>query len=831
MNKNECRPLNITFIYRSPNSSDENTQRLADLISSCERNSLIFGDFNLPNISFHDNNPDVKSKPISDATSAVFLSSLIDFPTHVRGNCLDLALADEEARQKVINVENIGNLGNSDHAIIKIELLCSANFNCSSEQVRDWRRGDEMGLIDHLKSIDFLEKFQGKNVSEAWAVFKETIEDALNRYIPFAPRRKKGNPLWLTRHVKNLINRKQRSWKKFSKSRSPADFEKYKLAEGICKKGVSNAKRSFEKKLAKSGNTRPFASYVKTKIKNISSVGPLKVNDNLVSDSADMANILNKFFVSVFTQEPPGPPPAPTPLPFRTPLSTISFSPRQVQKKLEALRPNSAPGPDKITPRLLKANAESMSVPLTWLFNKSLAEGAIPPDWKLANVTPIFKKGSKCAPSNYRPVSLTSSPCRIMESCMRDAITDHLTKNALIKDTQHGFMRRKSCTTNLLHFLERLTRELDAGNPIDVVYLDFAKAFDKVPHRRLLAKLQAHGIHGQVLSWFEEWLRDRRQRTVLNGEASEWEPVASGVPQGSVLGPLAFVVFINDLDDETDKISICSKFADDTKCGQVIKSDNDVVILQECLDNLVNWADKWGMQFNIAKCKVMHIGRNNNDATYTMRGTVLDATTAERDIGVKVDNGLRPTQQCKEAANRANNVLYQLTKAFHYRDRRTFVQLYKQYVRPHLEFAVPAWSPWTAQDKEILEAVQRKAVRMVSGLASSDYEGRLRELNLLSLEQRRENLDLIQTFKIVRKFDDVDPTTWFQLVGDNPARVTRHTSDPMNIVHPTSRLDIRKNFFSNRVVTKWNEIPSEIKMASSISAFKSYINEVTTSIN
>ena len=824
MHKNECRPLNITFVYRSPNSSDENTQRLADLISSCEKNSLIFGDFNLPNIAFLDNNSDAKSKPISDATSAVFLSSLIDFPTHVRGNCLDLALADEEARQKVINVENIGNLGNSDHAIIKIELLFSANFNSSSEQVRDWRRGDEIGLTDHLKSVDFLEKFQGKNVSEAWTVFKETIEVALNRYIPLAPRRKKGNPLWLTRHVKNLINRKQRSWKKFSKSRSPADFEKYKLAEGICKKGVSNAKRSFEKKLAKSGNTRPFASYVKAKIKNISSVGPLKVNDSLVSNNADMANILNKFFVSVFTREPPGPPPAPTPLPFHTPLSTITFSPYKVQKKLEALKPNSAPGPDKITPRFLKANAKSMSVPLAWLFNKSLAEGAIPPDWKLANVTPIFKKGSKCAPSNYRPVSLTSSPCRIMESCMRDAITDHLTNNALIKDTQHGFMRRKSCTTNLLHFLEKLTKELDAGNPIDVVYLDFAKAFDKVPHRRLLAKLQAHGIHGHVLSWFEEWLRDRQQRTVLNGEASEWEPVASGVPQGSVLGPLAFVVFINDLDDEADNVSICSKFADDTKCGQVIKCDSDVKILQDCLDNLVSWADKWGMEFNVTKCKVMHIGRNNNGATYSMRGTVLNTTAAERDIGVKVDNGLRPTQQCKEAANRANNVLYQLTKAFHYRDRRTFVQLYKQYARPHLEFAVPAWSPWTAQDKDILEAVQRKAVRMVSGLAASDYDGRLRELNLLSLEQRRENLDLVQTFKIIRKFDDVDSTTWFQLVGDNPARVTRHTSDPMNIVQSNSRLDIRKNFFSNRVATKWNEIPSDIKMANSISAFKSYVN-------
>ena len=744
----------------------------------------------------------------------------------MRGNRLDLALADEELKQKVINVENIGNLGNSDHAIIKIELLFSAKFNSSTEKVRDWRKGDEIGLVNYLKLVDFARLFQGKNVSAAWDVFKETIEEAIDRYIPLKVRRSKGRPPWLTSRVKNLINRKQRYWKKFSKSRSPEDFENYKLAEGLCKRGVSAAKRAFERKLAKSGNTRPFTSYIKSKIKCVSSVGPLKVDNVLVTKNDEMANILNKFFVSVFTKEPPGTPPAPEPLAYQEPLLDIAFTPSKVKRKLEALRPNSAPGPDKITPRFLKLSLDSMSAALSLLFNMSMVEGAIPADWKLANVTPIFKKGSKCSPSNYRPVSLTSSPCRIMESCMRDAITEHLTNNAIINPSQHGFMRKKSCTTNLLHFLERLTSEVDAGNPVDVVYLDFAKAFDKVPHKRLLAKLHAHGVQGRVLSWFKEWLDDRKQRIVLNCEVSDWESVASGVPQGSVLGPLAFIVYINDLDDETIHVSICSKFADDTKCGQVIRSPGDVVTLQKCLDNLVDWSNRWGMQFNVSKCKVMHVGRNNDHATYTMGGTNLSTTEAERDIGVKVCSNLKPTQQCTEAANRANFVLFQLTKAFHYRDRHTFVQLYKQYVRPHLEFAVPAWSPWTAQDKNTLENVQRRAVRMVSGLSSVDYEDRLKELNLLSLEKRREKFDLVQVFKIIRQKDDVDPSTWFKLVGDHPTRVTRHTNDALNIIPPSSRLDLRKNFFSHRVVDLWNKVPSEVKRASTIRYFKNYVDDV-----
>ena len=194
-----------------------------------------------------------------------------------------------------------------------------------------------------------------------------------------------------------------------------------------------------------------------------------------------------------------------------------------------------------------------------------MEEGSVPEDWRVANVTPIFKKGAKGDPGNYRPVSLTSVPCRIMEACLKDNIVDHLSRNKLIKDSQHGFMKKKSCTTNLLHFLEVMTTAHEQQKPMDVVYLDFAKAFDKVPHRRLVEKLKAHSLGGQVLSWIKSWLADLKQRVVPNGQASDWERVQSGVPLGSVLGPLAFVVFINDLDEETEGITITNKFADDTK--------------------------------------------------------------------------------------------------------------------------------------------------------------------------------------------------------------------------------------------------------------------------
>jgi hypothetical protein len=225
------------------------------------------------------------------------------------------------------------------------------------------------------------------------------------------------------------------------------------------------------------------------------------------------------------------------------------------------------------------------------------------------------------------------------------------------------------------------------------------------------------------------------------------------------------------------------------------------------------------MSFNVGKCKVMHVGPRNPGYEYSMGGTVLKTTVEERDIGVTVSSSLKPGAQCKKAARTASAVLGQVSRAFHYRDRFTFVNLYKQYVRPHLEFAVQAWSPWTHQDKEELERVQKKAVGMVSGLSGTTYEEKLIELNLTTLEERRHQADMLQVYKILTEKDRVDKRTWFQMAGEGPAR-TRQAAGAMNLYKPRTRLDVRSNFFSVRTVDSWNSLPEEIKMARSVGHFK-----------
>ena len=315
------------------------------------------------------------------------------------------------------------------------------------------------------------------------------------------------------------------------------------------------------------------------------------------------------------------------------------------------------------------------------IFNRSVTYTEIPDDWKTANIVPIFKKGNKSDVGNYRPISLTSLICKILEKLIHTTVEDHLEHNNLIKETQHGFRHGKSCLTNLLEFLNYVTDTVDKNEDIDIAYLDFSKAFDKVPHRRLIYKLESYGISGYLMKWIREWLSDRKQRVVLNGYKSEWKTVTSGVPQGSVLGPLLFIVYINDIDIGINgKIS---KFADDTKLAN-IASLSGCQKMQNDLDKLVAWADKWQMEFNYSKCKVMHVGHKNIEFSYSMDGQWINDVDEEKDLGVIISKDLKASRQCLAARNKAMKMLRLINRNVSYKSKEVNTKLYNSYVRPHI---------------------------------------------------------------------------------------------------------------------------------------------------
>jgi len=276
---------------------------------------------------------------------------------------------------------------------------------------------------------------------------------------------------------------------------------------------------------------------------------------------------------------------------------------------------------------ILREAADPLSAILARIFRYSLDIGQLPTDWKAGDVVPIFKKGDKQSPANYRPVSLTSVLCKVMEAIIRDRLMDHMIVTGQLHNAQHGFRPKRSCSSQLLATLEEWSRAVENDDPVDVIYCDFAKAFDSVPHKRLLRKLQDCGVGGRLLRWVEAFLTDRRQRVVLNGVKSAWASVISGVPQGSVLGPLLFVIFVNDLPDVVN--SSVQLFADDTKIYGPVSHASGVESLQSDLDALVRWSARWQLPFNIAKCHSLHIGPGNSRNVYAM-GSVMLAQTLWR---------------------------------------------------------------------------------------------------------------------------------------------------------------------------------------------------------
>ena len=256
--------------------------------------------------------------------------------------------------------------------------------------------------------------------------------------------------------------------------------------------------------------------------------------------------------------------------------------------------------------------ANELAVPISSLLNRCFDQGKLPQDWKTANVSCIFKKGIKTEPGNYRPVSLTCVLCKLAESYVKQAIYTFLEERDIFTDSQHGFRKARSCVTQLIQVTEALSNSLDNGEDVDLIYLDFQKAFDKVPHLRLLNKLKGFGISGKIHNFITDFLTDRKQRVVVNGSPSTWSSVKSGIPQGSILGPLLFILFINDLPD--GMLNDCKMFADDTKLY-----GKPGVSLQDDLDKAVEWAKTWQMKFNAGKCTVLHMGKNNPKNTYFMK--------------------------------------------------------------------------------------------------------------------------------------------------------------------------------------------------------------------
>ena len=600
------------------------------------------------------------------------------------------------------------------------------------------------------------------------------------------------------------------------------------MARARVSKHIRQQKRQKEMDIAKNIKTNPktFYQYITSKSTKKDKIPDLiKPDGTKTKNDTEKSSLLNDFFCSVFTNENcSSMPQMSSKVTSENCIDSTSVSVEEMSTILRNLKPNKSPGTDEIHPHLLKECASSLAKPLKLLFDMSMKLNQIPQEWKKAEIRPIYKKkGSKTDPSNYRPISLTSVVCKVFEKIVKNQLCNHLINNQLLSPHQFGFIPGRNTNTQLLVTIKEWQKNLDNGIPTDVVYLDFRKAFDTVPHNRLLFKLSKYGIQGNLLLWIKDFLSNRTQYVKINNSKSAEQQVTSGVPQGSVLGPMLFIYFINDLPDIS---TVPTKiYADDTKAYTAIKSDDDRVKLQTSIDHMYNWTQSWLLNFNQSKCQVLHIGDNNPKFKYYIgegdNRTELSTTSIEKDLGVLVDNDLNFENHIDYAIKKSSSKKAQILRNFSYRSKKVLVPLFKTLVRPIIEYANCVWDPSLKTQINLLEAVQRKFTKHILEVKNLPYEERLKKLELPSLEYRRFRGDMIQVYKVAHEHYDrasVDSLFHFSqssILRGHQFKITKFSFNKKQYQH----------FFTNRVVNHWNGLSSEIVNSDTINTFKNRLDE------
>ena len=505
---------------------------------------------------------------------------------------------------------------------------------------------------------------------------------------------------WFNRPLRRQARAKQRLYNKAKKSGNPTHWHQFRATKKRMHQSLKTARDGYMSNFLREAieeNLKRFWSYMKQLRHDDPGVADLEIKGKIFSNGEIKAEILNKQFSSVFTNESESDPPSVGTEP-KSSISPLIITINGVTKQLTSLKTNKACGPDNIPSWFLKEYAQEISSVLTDIYQDSINTGIVPLKWRNANVCAVFKKDEKSDPANYRPISLTCIASKILEHIIHSHAMKHLQMNNIITDCQHRFRAKRSTESQLILSIHDLTNSLDKCKSDHVNVLDFAKAFDKVPHRRLLAKLQYYGIQGKLLCWFESFLTQRSQSVVCEGKFSTSSPVKSGVPQGTVLGLLLFLLYINDLPDNLQ--SSVKLFADDPLLYGVIASDTDCDHLQDDLWKLEQWQNQWQMHFNLSKCKVLCISNKRSPPVkkYTLCGVELEQVEEITYLGITLTSKLKWDQHVSSVSRKASKVLGIVRQNLHICPRSVRETAYKTLVRPTLEYGSAAWDPYYDKD-------------------------------------------------------------------------------------------------------------------------------------
>jgi hypothetical protein len=632
----------------------------------------------------------------------------------------------------------------------------------------------------------------------------------------------------LNTNLKVLLRKQRILHSRAKRSGLTSDLDKFRIARSNA--SALNCKlynQYIQKSLDDGQFSKTFWRYIKG-LRKEPGIPPIRdANNSLITDAKVKADVFNSVLKCNYNYTTFGPA-DPEEIEIDSAMLPVIVHESGIAKLLSNINPSKSAGPDEIPGRVLKTLAVELAPYLAILFVKIISSSLMPNDFKTANVVPIYKSGDKHCAENYRPISLTCIVSRIFEHILYSSIFSHLQTNNVIIPNQHGFRQGLSCETQLISIFHDLALSMDNRDETDIIFLDFKKAFDRVPHCHLIAKLRALKIDANVLAVVESFLRDRSQRVIVDGCLSESVPVPSGVPQGSVIGPLLFTVFINDIVVNTS--SQVRLFADDCAIYRVIKSIDDQIALQKDLDLILEWCSKWGMELNAKKCEFMTVSRriNKSDRSYLLCDTILEKVNFFKYLGIIFSNDLSLNRQIDAVVSRANRAQGFIRRNLKKSTMATKLKCYKSLVRPHLEYACSAWDPFLSSDMHRMEMVQRRAARFICNKYSrlESVTQMLNDLNLVSLSQRRQNA----RSKLFYKLDS-------QLIPlELPDQLKRkvlngRTDNGKAYTHIVTHSNPYFSSFFPRTVRDWNSLPPAAVSSPSLCSFSNKLKRSADILN
>ncbi len=793
-----------------------------------QSNIVLAGDFNMPQISW-----DTPEKTLGSNENAFvellhdhFLEQLNTTPT--RGNnTLDIVLTNIPNKVKICEILSpVQAELFTDHNIIAFELsMCYNQLPKICRTVYNYRQGDFAGLRSALECLNLDSLITtDNNINHDWQQWKKEFLEAVSQYIPSMRVKGRNYVPWMNSTILRNIKKKNSLRLRIKKSPKPTEYlvEKFKTLRSSIKRMLRNCRSIYFDSICSSRGPNPKRFWSLFKLNNKSRNIPEKLSakvtetERIFADNpADIAALFNNYFTSTFTIDPKIEVSSPDALPGQsdnTIIENITLSEADVFSVLYNLDINKAQGPDGIPARLLKETARQIAPSLTLLFNKSLSTGVLPRDWKLANVVPVYKKDTKEHVENYRPISFLSLISKALERCVFNKIKDHVFDQ--INDGQHGFVPRKSCVTQLIEVFDYIGRELDLGKQVDVIYLDMSKAFDRVSHMQLLKRLRDFGFGGNTLNWFRSYLKDRRQQTTVLGATSSALPVTSGVPQGSILGPLLFLLYQNNHSNSINHSKIAT-FADDTKIYKVINKEADASAMENDLANFQTPSANANLLLNTDKCKTLRITRKRNkiNHNYKLQDSALKITDYERDLGVWTSSTLTWSKQVLHQCAQANRSLgYIRRSTIKIKTISVRRMLYLTLVRSHLAYASQVWAPQSVDLIKHTERVQRRASKYILDLpffCDINYNHRLSTLNLLPLCCWHEYLDILFLFKshhnIINLSNDRMPHP------QHSSQRTRSANPKcLQFETPACKTSTYQKSYLIRATRVWNTLPKDL---------------------